>query len=447
MPMRITNCFAQLEGWLDGFTVEVFGSILKREWIEQTLEETGRGGQRDRKLTGPFTIWMIIGMALYRHLSIVNVIHRMGNVIGGGSLWGLNEAPRSSSAVEARDRLGFGPLQRLVERFREWILQSYRESMKWKGLLLLAMDGTTFKVPDSLENRRRFGLPGASRGRAAFPQMRAVFMVSAKLHFILSAVFAPYRRSEIRLAMRLLASIPKGALVLLDRNFNAWEFLLGIRYSGSHFLVRAKNNMKGTVLAVLGAGDRLVEMKIPRALRRRFSDLPKTVMLREITAQVKGKEFRFFTSLLEPSTYAAKELVQLYHQRWEEELMIDEIKTHQCGATTVNRPVIFRCQTTRRVLQEAYGLVVAYNLVRTLMAEAAERSEVEAVRISFVDSLERIRSAALLMAAAPTEQLPLIFDDLIQQISRCILPTRRPRENPRAVCIKMSTYPLKRKPA
>jgi hypothetical protein len=153
--------------------------------------------------------------------------------------------------------------------------------------------------------------------------MRAVFLISAKLHFILSAAFAPYRRGEIRLAMRLLGAIPQGALVLLDRNFNAWEFLLGIRYSASHFLIRAKNKMKGSILATLGEGDCLVEMKIPRALRRRFCDLPKTVVLRELTARIKGKSYRFFTTLLEPTTYTARELVELYVQRWEEEILLD----------------------------------------------------------------------------------------------------------------------------
>jgi hypothetical protein len=97
----------------------------------------------------------------------------MGSVLGVGSLWGEKGEPKSSSAVEARDRVGVGPLRYLVEKLRAWLLETYREAMSWKGFLLLALDGTTFKVPDSEQNRRRFGLPGSSRGgRAAFPQMR-----------------------------------------------------------------------------------------------------------------------------------------------------------------------------------------------------------------------------------------------------------------------------------
>lgn len=442
----IGTCFQKLEGWLGSFTIEVFAPILKNEWIQEALETTGRQTERERKLPAAFTVWLVIAMGFYRNLSIRNILNRMGNVLGVGSLWKDGEDPTSGSTVEARDRVGFGPLRLLLERFREWILRTYSEAMKWNGMLLLALDGTTLKVPDSDENRRRFGLPGASRGRAAFPQLRALFLVSAKLRFVLTALFAPYRRGEVPLALRMLAFIPKGALVLLDRNFNAWQFLLGLRKAGHHFLVRTKDNMKGLTRAVLGPGDRLVEMPVHRALRRRFPTFPKTALVREISVRIQGKPFRFFTSLIDPSAYRTVELVILYAERWQEEIALDEIKTHQCGATTVNRPVIFRCQTSRRVLQEAYGLVLAYNLVRVLMTEAALKHHVEPLRVSFVDSLERIRSAALRMAATPTPLLLAIFDDLLHSIAQCLVPKRR-RQNPRVVCVKMSAYPLKKKTA
>ena len=115
---------------------------------------------------------------------------------------------------------------------------------------------------------------------------------------------------------------------------------------------------------------------------------------------------RYWTSLLDPVAYPPAELVRLYAQRWEEELTFDEIKTHQAALTTVNRPVLFRSQTSRRVLQEAWGFLIAYNLVRTLMAEAAGRRNLPVVSLSFVDALERIRQASLLMAAAPAGALP-----------------------------------------
>lgn len=443
----IGSSFEKLEGWMGSFTIEVFASTLKTEWIDQALEKTGRETQRERKLTAVLTVWLAIAMGFYRNLSIPNILCRIGNVFGVGSLWEDGKVPTSGSIVEARTRVGFGPVRELVEMLRQWILDTYRDSMSWKGWLLLDLDGTTLKVPDSDENRHRFGLPGSNRGRAAFPQMRALFLVSARLRFILGALFAPYGRGEITLALRMLDLIPQGTLLILDRCFNAWEFLLGIRQADNQFLIRAKKGMKGAVLAILGPGDCLIDMTIPRALRRRFPSMPKTTIIRELTVRIKGKPYRFFTSLLDCETYSAVDLVFRYAERWQEEIALDEIKTHQCGATTVNRPVIFRSEASRRVLQEAYGLVLAYNLIRILMTQAALKANVHPLRISFVDSLERIRAAALLMAAARTPLLPAIFQDLLHSIAQCVLPRRKHRDNPRAVCIKMSSYPLKRKKA
>ena len=142
----IGSCFEKLEGWMETFSMEVFASILKRDWINEALQETGRKTQRDRKLPAVFTVWLTIAMGLYRNLSILNVLNRMGNVLGMGSVWSQGKMPKSSSVVDARDRVGFGPLRCLLKKFREWILEMYRESMSWKGHLLLALDGTTFKV-------------------------------------------------------------------------------------------------------------------------------------------------------------------------------------------------------------------------------------------------------------------------------------------------------------
>jgi hypothetical protein len=441
----IGTCFQKLDGWIDGFSIEVFASIVKPAWIDKALEATQRESIRTRKLPARFVVWLAISMGFYRQLSIRNILNRLGNLPGVGSLWDDGKEPSSGSGVEARDRVGFGPLRHVALRFQSWIVETYRELMSWKGLLVLALDGTTFKLSDSDQNRRRFGLPGASRGRAAFPQMRALFLVSAKLRFILGAWFAPFRRAEITLALRMVGSLPEACLVLLDRGFNAWPLLLGIRQGGNHFLVRAKSNMHGEMRGILGPGDRLVEMRVRRHQRPSGAAHLKSVLVRELTVRIRGRAYRFLTSLLETSTYSAVELVHLYAQRWEEEIAIDEIKTHQCGATTVSRPVIFRCKTSRRVLQEAYGLVIAYNLVRTMMTDSGVRFGVDPLRISFVDSVERMRNAALVMAAAPTPCLPAIFADLMRSIAQCVLPPRRRRDNPRAVCVKVSAYNLKKK--
>lgn len=439
----IGNCFAQLENWLSNFSIEVFSSIIQRQWLDEILERTHRNSQRVRKLVAHFVMWLVVALSFYRNLSIQNVLKRLGNVFGVGSLWKGGKIPGSAATVEARDRLGVAPMLLLARKLVSWLFDKFKEQMKWRGLTLVAVDGLTLKMPDTPANAEAFGRPGASRGRAAFPQMRALFLVSTVFHFILGQIMGPYTKGEVPLALKLLRQLPQNALVLLDRGFLAWQLLIQIRQQGSHFLVRAKSNVYGRVIETLGKGDQLIEITIPRALRRSFPRLPKFVIVREISAIVKGKRFRFFTSLLDASKYPAAELVACYYNRWEEEIAIDEIKTHQCGATTVNRPVIFRSKSPRRVYQEAYGLIIAYNLVRAIMAEAAQRYDVEPLRISFTDSLERIRDAAICMAAAPTIRLPEIYEQLLFSLAQFPLPKRRGRSNRREVCVKMSKFPLK----
>lgn len=189
-----------------------------------------------------------------------------------------------------------------------------------------------------------------------------------------------------------------------------------------------------------------MEMRIGHQARRGAPHLPKRVTVRELTLRIHGRWYRYYTTLLDPAGYPAADLIQLYARRWEVETSLDELKTHQSHATTVDRPVIFRSQSARRVLQEAHGLIVAYNVIRAIMVEAAQAHARDPLRISFVDTLVRLHGALLGMATAPTPELPRIYDALLRSITDQVLTTRA-RSNPREVCIKMSSYRKKWKRA
>jgi len=245
--------------------------------------------------------------------------------------------------------------------------------------------------------------------------------------------------------MELVEEVPKSSLVLIDRNFFAFKLLVRLLARDAHFLVRVKKNTRVRRLRRLGKGDYLVEVTTPRYLRRKDPSIPEHLVLREIVVDTGGEEpLRLLTSLTDAELYSGRELAGLYLERWEIETSLDEIKTHQAEATTVNRPVIFRSKSPERVLQEAYGLIIAYNLVRAVIAEAVDSAELSPLRISFVGALARIREAVPRMASAPTRLLPSIYRALIKAISGCVLPPRRKRKNPRVVKIKMSKYPLRK---
>lgn len=440
----IGTSFPKLESWLREFSIELFAEIIQPAWVDEALRQHQRQSLRVRKLPAGLTLWLSIGLGLFRSLSVSNVLSRLGTVLGAGSLWEGGATPKSTTITEARDRVGFGPVRTLFERLRSHLLALHRDEMLWKGMPLLALDGTTFKAPDSPENRRRFGLPPSVRGgRAGFPLLRSVLLVSPLLRFVLGARFGPYRRGELPMALSLLPEIPAGSLLVMDRAYAAWRFLIPLRERGHHFLVRLPKHYNAKCRWALGPGDALVEAKMHHAITTAHPDFPRKVLVRQLHVRIRGVEMRYWTSLLDPEAFPAVELVRLYAKRWEEELTIDELKTHQAGLTTVNRPVLFRSQTSRRVLQEAWGFLIAYNLVRALMAQAARGKHLQAIALSFVDSLERIRQASLFMAAVKTRDLPRIYADLLESLSRCRLPDRRGRNNPRVVVIKMSSYAKK----
>jgi len=441
------NCIgkelAELERSLGEFSVEALAQHLKCSWIDEARKATGRASQRIRKLPARFVIWLVIGMALFRRLSIQNVLRRVGAPLGGVSLWA--EEPSSAAVTKARERVGPEPLALVGERLAGSLHDRFGPALCWRGMEPVSIDGSTFKVPDSPENADHFGRPGSSRGRTAYPQMRGVFLLSATHHFIWAYRFAPYGTGEVPLAMELIEHVRKGSLVLLDRNFLAYKLLVRVLERGAHFVVRMKKNVKPRRLCRLADGDYLVEVTTPRYLRRKNPGLPKHLVLRELVVDIGGAEpLRLLTSLTDASAYSKADLAAVYLDRWEVETSLDEIKTHPVEATTITHPVIFRSKAPARVLQEAHGLVIAYNLLRAVMAEGAERAQVPPLRISFVGALARIREAIPRMASAPARQLPTLYNQLLEEIHLCILPPRRDRRNPRAVRIKMSGYPLKR---
>lgn len=435
--------FEQLERSLEKFSIEALSKHLEPSLIEEALKNTGRASQRVRKLSAQFVAWLVISMALFRRLSIQNILRRLGKPLGGADLW--EEEPSSAAVVKARNRLGVEPMKYVAQKLAGSLRKEFLSQSHWRGMELLIIDGSTFKVPDSPANAQYFGRPGSSRGKAAFPQMRATFLLSATHRFIWAYRFGPYASGEITLAKELVEEVPKGSLLLIDRNFFAYKLLVRLLSRGAQFIVRVKKNTRVRRLRRLGKGDYLVEVTTPLYLRREDPDIPKHLVLREIVVEpVADKQLRLLTSLTDAVLYSAPELIDIYLERWEVETSLDEVKTHQAEVTTVNRPVIFRSKSPERVLQEAYGLVIAYNLVRAVIAEAAQTTQVSPLRISFVSALARVREAVPRMASAPTRLLPALYRDLIRSISRCVLPPRRKRKNPREVKVKMSKYPLRK---
>jgi hypothetical protein len=381
-------------------------------------------------------------MALMRDEPIVDVVKRLRLALP--SKGSPTVAP--SAIPAARRRLGAEPIEWLFARSAaEWAHKSAAER-RWRGFALYGVDGTTLRVPDSAKNRGMFGgqSAGASgRGDSGYPMVRLTALMTLRSHLLAGASFGPYAVDEREYAADLWALIPDHSLTLFDRGFLQANVLVPLRSTGveRHWLTRAKSTSKWTVIESLGKGDLLVEMTVSSEARKKMPSLPKTFRCRVIEYKRAGPEpQRLITSLLDAVAYPAKELVVLYHERWEMELAYDEIKT-----TVLQRQECIRSQSPDGVRQEIWGILLTYNLVRLEMERAADQAGVEPLRISFIASLRALRYHWVMMAGISPGNLPRYVADIRQEISGFLLPPRRDRTYPRAVKLKMSNYPRNRR--
>lgn len=444
------SCIARrirsLEQLPENFTVEALAAVLPQAWVRDAVAASDCQSRRRRRLPAVLTVWVVTLLGLFRRLSYVNLLEMLFESGRNHGLW--KDAPPCSSALsKARDRLGSAPLRKLYERSaQEW--QSQTAGEDFHGRRVLAIDGSTLKVPDTPENRAYFGAPGASRGRAAYPQLRLVGLRDAGTRLYRAMRFGPYSQGELTLARDLIDDVEPGSIVLADRNFGSFSLMWDLcERKAVDFLIRIRRRViHSRVVEQLGPGDAIVEVAPRRDLRRRRRDLPQTWLVREITyrpAQAK-EPVRLFTSLLLNEEISRDELIALYPERWEEETGYDELKTHLCSCTTVNRPVVLRSKLPHRVEQELYGLLIAYNAVRVTIALAAAVADCPPRRVSFTTALERIREAVRDMMQASALRLAKRYHELLTAIGRVLVPLRPNRSNPREVKIKMSNYPLKR---
>lgn len=428
----------------DGTLPESFEGLkshIDNKWIRQALAKKGVATVRRRKLPMDVVVWLVIGMALYRDRPIEEVVRRLDLVEPDGK--GRPRGIAKSAVPPARDRLGAGALEELFHiTATHWAMES-ADRLRWKGLMVLGVDGTTLPVPDSPVNRKEFKGPSDGKKRAGYPALRVVALMVLRSHLLLDVVMADYGTGELTMAKPLLENVPPNSLTIMDRYYPTYNMLYRIQAKGGerHWLVRGRqwkekqNNWR--VIKKLAAGDALVEIKASDAARKDYPDCP-NIVARAIRYRVKGFLSNvLLTSLVDPEVYPAAELVAMYHERWEIEIGYDEIKAH-----ALERMESIRSKTPERVRQEAWGLAIAYNLLRREMEQMAIKWKLPPRRISFQLSLRFIRDLFVWAATANPGSLPKMVERTRLDLKHAILPERRSnRRYKRWVKKSVSKYP------
>lgn len=364
---------------------------------EQIENEARRCGHRWRKgKLGPAqTIRLLLLQLLALNSALVAVRHLAGVQVTAGAL------------CQARARLPLALLRRCCAVVSAGMAQQIKR-FDWCGREVLGVDAVCYYTPDTPGLRRWLG----SKNRFGFPLMKVVSLLSLSSGVMLHQIALPHRRGEAPLLGRLLRRIAPGAVLVMDRAFASFANLHAITRAGADALIRiktnclAKNGTSRQVLRRLGKKDHLVRWQRPGnrcALlsRRRWNALPDALLLREVSFTVRRRGYRsraicLITTLLDPALYPASKLAQLYHRRWEIEIQFRHLKT-------TLKWEFLRCKSIAGVKKELLLRQIAYNLLRRIIAAAAQKQALPIGRISFADAL-----CCLLYASARGEPTPLL---------------------------------------
>jgi len=294
--------------------------------------------------------------------------------------------PTKGSICKARIRLGFEPLKQLHDRFVKPVAVEQTKGAWFKKWLTVGIDGSTLDVADSPENEGEFGRPKSNRGKSAYPKMRFVSLLETGTRVLFGTQLGPINEtSEKGLAREALAFLKPGMLCLADRHYLGYEFLKLALGTGADILWRASNVFKLKPEKYLPDGSYLTTIYKSETDRKHERD---GILVRVIRYRVKGfkDSYRLVTSILDPEQAKAEELAALYHERWEIEIALGELKTRLIGAD-----IILRSQKPDLVKQEFYGFLLGYFAVRGIMHEAALQVDEDPDRLSFIHAVRVIK--------------------------------------------------------
>lgn len=373
----------------DYISLGVLAKTFPVEVINRVLAETRTASVRQRELPAHVVIYYVIALALYMQVSYREVLR----CVFEGWQWILGEGAvvkitGKSGISQARTRLGSAPVQQLYETLVAPIAVPTTQGAWYRAWRLMTLDGTTLDVADTAANAAAFGRPGASRGASAFPQLRLVALVENGTHVLCGAAIDPYASGETTVARRVWPALKPGMLCLADRTFFGWGTWTQARATGADLLWRVKKNLQLPVQ--MAHADGSYQSVIYPSLRDRRHQT-NGLAVRVVDYQLEGVTdaeplYRLVTTLLDPVAAPAPELAALYHERWEIETALAELKTHLRGAR-----IVLRSKTPDLVRQECYGLLLAHFAVRALMHEAALHANVDPDRLSFVHAVRVVR--------------------------------------------------------
>jgi Insertion element 4 transposase N-terminal/Transposase DDE domain len=383
----------------DYISLGVITRAFSEKAIRTALMETGKASVRERELPAHVVMYYVIAQALFMQVSQREVLRCL--LEGVRWLFGPKMTVKvtgKSGISQARSRLGWEPVKQLHDEVVEPIAVKKTRGAWYKKWKLVSLDGSTLDVADTQENQQAYGRPGASRGRSAYPQIRFVSLVENGTHVLFGTEMAGYSTGEVTLTKSALKRLQAGMLCLADRNFLGYELWKQAQATGAELLWRGKKHLRLVREKELPDGSYLSRIYPSERDWRKKTNGIRVRVIEYALENVPDAEplYRLVTTILDHTAAPAEQLAALYHERWEIETALDELKTHLRGAQ-----IVLRSKTPELVKQEFYGFMMAHFAVRGLMHEAALKADEDPDRLSFLHAVRVIRRKLPSFAAIP----------------------------------------------
>jgi hypothetical protein len=409
--------------------------VIPVELVRQVLHATQRVNGRACELTHEVMLWVVLAMGLLTHLPIRQVFRHARRLRAG------EKSPARSSLCTARQRLGLEPVQALHAAVVRPLATPDTPGGFYRQWRLMALDSTVLDVPDSAANAS-FGRASGGRGEGAFPQVRKTSLVELGTHVETALAIGGWHDDERSLARTLWDQIPDDALLLEDRGFFSYDDWKAL-HPRVKLLVRVQSHLVLKPLTRLPDGSYLAKIYPANYYRQR--DLHGIVVrvieytLDDPQRTGHGETHRLITNLLDETEAPALELIVLYHERWEEELVFDEQKTHQ-DPRRAEKPAQLRSETPEGVKQELYALSLAHFVIRSLMFEAARPAKLDVDRLSFVGCFRILQCRLPECDNRTPTSLDHWYQALLAEMRTEQIEPRRNRIHPRVIKRKMSKW-------
>lgn len=441
MRGRLLHTFQSVGAYTLCQLEERFGSHLPPSLFPKA---TKKANSRDRIYTRPRTFWSMLWQAFNPKASgrqVVRQIQALFELHAGPSL-----SEEDGAYCRAKGRL---PLREFAKALRASAQAADRLASALtllQGRPVQIADGSTLSAPDTLKNRRRY--PAVQTPQPNFPMLRVMVLFSLLSGAVLSVVMGDMRSAELPMLYQMFDLLAPNDILLADRGLGNFVLLALLAHfkPGVDFIGRSARQVDGLRrLQRLGRGDWLMAWKkgcnpslwLPAAL---WALLPKHITVRIVRGSCYVKGFRvrrvtLVTTLLDAERYPAREILQAYLRRWRLEMCLDDLKT------TLEMEML-RSHSPRMLQKEIYTHLIAHNLIRCVMAQAATEHALPLERISFKGTLDALRQFTQAMAQARSKRKRSeLWNKLLQTLARDLVPERPGRREPRAVKRVKNKYP------